>query len=99
MFTLADFGKMMVSVRSPSMIQNSSNAPGNQTKLFSLRDFERALVKLRNRSEQNKPVVKRSMRERFLVSSDEDEPEERVVSQKKDDAVQTAERAEDSQGN
>jgi len=50
-FTLAELGKAMMNVRSPSMIANSSTLlHGNQTKLFSIRDFERALIKLKKKS-------------------------------------------------
>ncbi|XP_059480925.1 titin homolog isoform X2 [Neocloeon triangulifer] len=51
-FTLADFEKAMYGVRSPSMLVDMSSAAhleGLRNK-FSIRDFERAVIKLKNKS-------------------------------------------------
>lgn len=53
MFTLIEFGLAMQAVRSPSMIATSMRQSTDRSKLFSIRDFERALVKLRNRQSKS----------------------------------------------
>lgn len=47
-FSLVEFGQAMQAVRSPSMIATSMRLSTDHSKLFSIRDFERAVVKLRN---------------------------------------------------
>lgn len=47
----------MQAVRSPSMIATSMRQSTDRSNLFSIRDFERALVKLRNRQSKSANVT------------------------------------------
>jgi hypothetical protein len=51
LFSLVELGQAMQAVRSPSMIASSIRLSTDHSKLFSIRDFERAVVKLRNRKQ------------------------------------------------
>jgi len=47
----------MQAVRSPSMVASSMRQSADHSKLFSIRDFERAVVKLRNKNERKSSIA------------------------------------------
>jgi hypothetical protein len=56
-FSLVEFGQAMQAVRSPSMVASSIRLSADHSKLFSIRDFERAVVKLRNIKERKSSIA------------------------------------------
>jgi hypothetical protein len=56
-FSLVEFGQAMQAVRSPSMVASSMRLSVDHSKLFSIRDFERAVVKLRNKKERKSSIA------------------------------------------